>query len=419
MKDCKFFPRIAACIKYMTHHPDETKETLARYKKIMHPDAKKAAKDSYLKVLQGSCLPDDTDLDELADQLTNASSWNDGSDDYSFSIAHMAHQITCSASQSDDHHSLSKDIQPIQYPDEHMMRMIPTNRDNIIIQALPSDVVHMEPTNADPPPHRLSKLNGQCTRVDTRRDLADTGASVSATGRLDILHHFTPYTPYEIMGYDGITTRAAGQGIAYVRSSETEEMDEMFFVYIPSIDGTIISLEHHTRTHPRIHKWTQEAVPTSDTGCVTFRDIDDNVVSRYQTRQERGLHYIQDLEFYPVQLSTIAKTQVCEDETIHDALTIKTKTPWKSTLNCIDFDCDLARTNLTDQLTPVEQWTLPRISAAVAVVHSHQMKQTEKDVANFEIWHQRLAHCSENACDKHRNWWMAYRHSTVLPFLLQ
>ena len=109
------------------------------------------------------------------------------------------------------------------------------------------------------------------------------------------------------MGYDGITTRAAGQGIAYVKSSETDEMEEMFFVYIPAVDGTIILLEHHTCTYPAIYKWTQEATPMSDEGWVTFRNLDDKIVSRrYRTKEEKGLYYIQGLEFYPVQPSKIA-----------------------------------------------------------------------------------------------------------------
>ena len=149
MKDGNFFPRVAACIDYMHHHPEETKETLNRYKKIMHPDAKKAAKDSYLKVLHSSCLPADTDLDDLADQLTNASSWNDGSDDYSVSIAHMAHQITCSVSHNEQDHNLQTDIQPVKYPDAHLLRMIPSELDKIIIQALPNEIAPMESTSAE------------------------------------------------------------------------------------------------------------------------------------------------------------------------------------------------------------------------------------------------------------------------------
>ena len=81
MKDCKFLPCVAFCIDYITNIPADTKGMLSRYRKMMHPDAKKAAKDSYLKVLQSSCFPENTDLDDLSDQLTNASSWNDGSND--------------------------------------------------------------------------------------------------------------------------------------------------------------------------------------------------------------------------------------------------------------------------------------------------------------------------------------------------
>ena len=128
------------------------------------------------------------------------------------------------------------------------------------------------------------------------------------------------------MGYDGTFTRAVGQGTAYVRCKDNDEMEEMFFVYIPSIDGTIISfLVHHTRTHPAIYKWTQEAIPTTDTGWVTFLDVNNAVVSRYKTQQEKGLYYVQDLEFYPVQAATIATIATIatdlDDDTTTDAPT--------------------------------------------------------------------------------------------------
>ena len=156
------------------------------------------------------------------------------------------------------------------------------------------------------------------------------------------------------MGYDGTVTRAAGQGIACVRSPDHDKLEEMFFVHIPSVDGTIISLEHHTRTHPTIHKWTQEATPTSDTGCwVTFRDENDAVVSRYQTKQEQGLYYIQDLDFYPTQPAMIATCQkTAEDDlSLSDTPTIKMQTNLQHhPTNSIDFDQDLAAMNIKDQL---------------------------------------------------------------------
>ena len=250
----------------------------------------------------------------------------------------------------------------------------------------------------EPPanPHRLHQVHGHFARVDTRRDLADTGASVSATGQLEILHHFTSHTPYEIMGYDGTVTRAAGQGTAYVHASDQDSLEEMFFVYIPSVDGTIISLEHHTRTHPDIHKWTQEAIPSSDTGCVTFRDVNDEVVSRYKTKQDKGLYYIQDLDFYPVPPSTIANMTHDDDaDTYHNAPTVKCRTPRTKSLNCVDFEEDLGKAMIRAHMVPTLHLADPRPQFVIATLTDHQTTNLEKHILNFETWHHRLAHCSE------------------------
>ena len=309
-----------------TTNPEDTKETLTRYKKMMHPDAKKAAKNSYLKVLQSSCLPENTDLDDLTDQLTNASSWNDGSDDYSMSICNMGYTIPqagifLATGTSDSHPStvhstptpelLPTAIQPVCYPDPHMLRMLPSPHDYIMTHPILTTARPTEQPDDAQHPHRLTQVTGQCARIDTRRDLADTGASVSATGRLvDILHHFTSNTPaYEIMGYDGTVTRAAGQSIAFVKGSEHDQLNDMFFVYIPSVDGTIISLEHHTRTHPDIHTrgrlrkrpraptrdglrsetktmlWFRDTKPNRKNACITYRTSSS---TRFRKRPSRS-----------------------------------------------------------------------------------------------------------------------------------
>ena len=77
----------------------------------------------------------------------------------------------------------------------------------------------------------------------------------------------------------------------------------MFFVYVPSIKGTIVSLEHHAKTHPDIHRWTQDATPATNSGWVTFYNTQDQIVSRYPTAlQEQGLYYIQDLQIHPISI---------------------------------------------------------------------------------------------------------------------
>ncbi len=55
-------------------------------------------------------------------------------------------------------------------------------------------------------------------------------------------------------------------------------------VYAPTITGTIFSLEYHAQTHPRIHRWTQEAIPSTQGGWITFYDD--------PTVRSKGVFYI-------------------------------------------------------------------------------------------------------------------------------
>ena len=157
--------------------------------------------------------------------------------------------------------------------------------------------------------------------------------------------HFTPHTSYAIVGYDGAATHAAGQGTAHIMHPTAGHIEHMFFVYVPSIEGTIVSLEHHARTHPYIHRWIKEATPASNSGWVIFYDQHDQEVSRYKTVQEQELYYIQDLKFLPApikqhiaQVSTIRQESTSDDNT-----TVKTATI--PILNCVDFDHTLQTDN--------------------------------------------------------------------------
>ena len=243
--------------------------------------------------------------------------------------------------------------------------------------------------------------------MDTRRDLADTGASVCATGMKEILHEFTSHTNYAIVGYDGASTHAAGQGMAHIRNPTTGLIDQMFFVYVPSITGTIVSLEHHAKTNPAIHRWTQEATPATNTGWVTFFDDREQVISRYPTMQEQGLvYYIQALQFVPApmaQLNHLHGTPQMPTRTTHlldDDLTVKTKTTSK-TLNCVDFDHTLATDYMPMQMRQSQESQTPVCTALIGrkiegiVARMDVWNTMETDVLNFETWHQRMAHCSE------------------------
>ena len=242
--DCRLFPKVAAILDYITHHPSESKAALYQYKKAQHPDTRRAARDKIIKVLKGSTIQydnladEDAHIEALADQLTG-DYWTD-TDDHAATICRLQtmqptdHKESASCtviSTSTPSNTIRQSANCVRLPDHHMMQVPRT----------PYPTVTKSRT--------LFITQGH-SRMDNRRDLADTGASVCATGMLDILHDFTEDTMYTIVGYDGASTQAAGQGTAHIVHSDTGHIEHMFFVYVPSIRGTIVSLEHHARTHP-------------------------------------------------------------------------------------------------------------------------------------------------------------------------
>ena len=237
------------------------------------------------------------------------------------------------------------------------------------------------------------------TRLDTRRDLADSGATISATGIKSILHRFQEESDYEIKGYDGQITKAAGQGYAKIYNPATKRTDEMLFVYTPTISGTIISLEHHAKTHPGIHKWAQEATPSDDRGMITFFAEDGAVVSAYPTMRSQGLYYIQDLHFIPATPMAQDERHPAPPETIdaqHQPLAtgrinmIHTTLPDDSHRTAMmdsdytpDIETDHYRQQLQAQDTPVRTISTAMVPLPDRMAHA---------VHQYELWHQRLGH---------------------------
>lgn len=249
--------------------------------------SRQQAREALANKLQGH-LPasSDIDLDDLVEDITESLFHTDMEDEHDGGATLNCLQAT---PELDSTFSPSMAIQPVKY---HLWAQIADATETPPLLAVP-----------DLPGERTQ--DSASTRVTVsvsavqHRDLADTGASVSATGLRDILHDFTTDTRYEITGYDGTVTKAAGKGYAHVRNQATNTIDRILFVYTPTITGTIFSLEHHAQTHPRIHRWTQEATPSSNGGWITFYDVANGVVSKYPTIHAKGVYYIQDMQFEP------------------------------------------------------------------------------------------------------------------------
>ena len=64
-------------------------------------------------------------------------------------------------------------------------------------------------------------------------------------------------------------------------------------------------------------------------------------------------------------------------------------------VNNIEFEHDLAEMNARDLLRPVIDWKEPSSTFVISKVQTQRATHTEKEILNFETWHQRLVHCSE------------------------
>ena len=399
-------------MEYVAAQPGLAGETLQQYRKLNHPMTKRQNKERLVNVLRSeihhrqNAGGDDwwDDLENIVDQVADQyhDEYNDVQDDFRTSI-YQAHVYDATAAAGTttldpaDHLDMES-IHPIKFPvwelqqtdveaDESTGDYELVTSEDTTPQNLPTDGwEQMEAAG----PRMITMIT---TRLDTRRDLADTGATISATGIKSILHRFQSYLDYEIKGYDGQITKAAGQGFAKIYNPETKQIDEMLFVYTPTVTGTIISLEHHAKTHPRIHKWIQEATPSDDRGKITFLAADDTVISEYPTTRSQGLYYIQDLHFVPAQEidSTTAQTDslpaITAAATIH---TMRVTIPPDSSRSIdTDYTPDIDTEHIQHHLLQDQRTPATTINVLSTPALAERMS---REVQKYELWQQRLGY---------------------------
>ncbi|KAI2501046.1 hypothetical protein MHU86_13400 [Fragilaria crotonensis] len=387
--DCKVLPKLAACLEYIQTHTTTVQNTLQKYRNLNHPNNRQSRQNTrevLANRLYGHLMTQDIpDVHRLVEDITVSLLGNaddeeteDEDDDNSANICHLQ-----------------------AFPDS--------------LSGAPQPVVPC-PEADDGQQHTSITVSVSAVQ---QRDLADTGASVSATGLRNILHDFTTHTRYEITGYDGNVTKAAGEGYALVHNHATATTDRILFVYAPSITGTIFSLEHHAQTHPRIHRWTQEAIPSTQGGWITFYDDRDSIVSRYPTVRSKGVYYIQDMKFVPsLEPDLITDAQQPSTTAPDDTRTILSLHAHES-----DKLADYTYSGMTE--TFVDYVQIPMATPIVTSLYHTLSSPTvtskmEADILNYEVWHQRLAHCSEQKMRKtqqHVDGIPAFRQSTLPSFV--
>ena len=437
---CKIFPHVHACMEYIAARPMAALEALQQHRKNNHPATQCQSRDRLVNVLRGEILLRQQadgagwwdDIESIVENVTDQYHSGHGdlyeeAEDYRPSI-YQAHMVDGSILrppwQDDDHYlvpEVQEAVQPVRYPfwvcedthiqadPEHIEELLQATileaTDHTVEEpdtAAEEDNSTEERRQAKRQPLREDgprTITLTTTRIELRRDLADTGASISVTGIRSILHKFQPHSDYQIEGYDGQVTKAAGQGYAHIYNPATKQINEMLFVYTPTVSGTIISLEHHAKTHPRIHRWTQEATPSDDSGWIMFLAEDGTVVSLYHTiRAGGGLYYIQDLNFIPAPPTSPSHHQsICPvSPTPSDcsALTLRVTMMqgFESTDYTPSLDTEHTAYLLGDQVTPSNALCLTQIE-----LHA---TYAGKNVLQYELWHQRMGHAPASRLHK-------------------
>ena len=386
VRECRFLPKWVLCQSYAKAHPTDTQDITRQFRRLQHhPDTFQTNRDRIVNVLrttESATVAQLTshEIDTLAtrlsapyysvvppdqDTLQQEEDTADMHDDY-----HQMTIVRVQARQRAD--APASFLHPVKYPPPDMLDASPST-------------IEKDCTN------RVRSAQVNITRVHKEGiHLADTGATVSATGMRHILHDFTTQTKYEITGYDGVSTPAHGEGYAHVRNPVSGAVDKIFFVYTPTVSGTIVSLENHAQTHPQVHRWTQDATPSADRGSITFYGKDDTLISRYPTERIHGLYYfIQDMDFIPPPADhraqwihhKHAQDLACDDDTVHSG---------KS--HCEDYDI---ANDTMHYVNMIQQPMSEPDHIAQQLAPSPHLSKTEKDLVHYHTWHQRLGHCSE------------------------
>lgn len=397
--DCRVLPKVAACLNYIKENSGMAQTTMQRYKEKQHPANRQTMNEMLVHAVYGHLGTQETDeLNGLIEHLTDSlCSYTREEPEYDGNIFHVH------ATRPSDEYLEFDDIcaatQAVKLP---LIEDIRQERHECL----------SEVAGLDSETHRSGCITLSVTTIQ-QRDLADTGASVSATGIKEILHNFTTTTKYEITGYDGTVTKAAGEGYAHVHNDATQTVDRILFVYAPTITGTIFSLEHHAQTHPRIHKWTQEAVPSSQGGWITFYDKEQRIVSRYPTVRSKGVYFIQNMKFVPSTPSEPEKLEskrpvprIDDQLTAADASRDDRISTAKIARISVDLPDDFTSADPLDGFTSymsVPMMAVPCVtkdsSVALRRMTTH-LHSTDQAILQYKIWHQRMGHPSETTLRK-------------------
>ena len=431
---CTFLPRVALCIDYIRQHDKTIKGITQAWRHRNNPNVKRLAREQVVKQLQVH-LPDHTDyeIDHIARSLVDD---EEGSARYPIVLDHDEDTQQADTTEDNDalayyqHSTVQHRIQ-VPYVDTTHWHSTLLRKEIQPVLLPPMEYIQNDTDTSDHTQDIHTVVIKRIIQIDSRKHhLADTGANFSVTDDPCLLHDYTTVTPYETTGYDGVTTKATGHGTMKVLNN-FGHVECHTIIHSAQADGTIISVEHHAKSNPHIHKWEQTSIPSECRGWITFYSTDDTVVSRYDTIRHNGLYYITNLNIISppdnvnTQINTTTIDETGETRPNHPAPN-EDRADTDPDENYISYDITLDNEHIPGLLHPDTQHPITnpvRIHTTHVTTTMIQDEPTpartalEKDMLNFEIWHQRLGHVSEFKLRKTQKCAIGIPqfHSTTLP----
>ena len=412
---CTFLPRVALCIDYIRQQDKSIKGITQAWRHRNNPNVKRLAREQVVKQLQVH-LPDHTEseIDHIARSLVDD---EDGSARYPIVLDHEDETQQANTAEDEDNtvdyypHSTSQHRIQVPYIDTTYWHPTQLCKEIQPVLLPPPEYIRNDADTYNHTQDTHTVVVQRIIQIDSRKHhLADTGANFSVTDDPRFLHDYTTVTPYETTGYDGVTTKATGHGTMKVLNN-FGKVECHTIIHSAQADGTIISVEHHAKSNPQIHKWEQTSIPSEYRGWITFYSNDDTVVSRYDTIRHNGLYYITNLNIISppdaiTNVNTISRNNpTSADNSIHPDTDDEQSDTTDTDETAYDITLDNEyipglldpATILTRIVNPVRIHTTLANNKSQTTEPKEQAPRTalEKDMLNFEVWHQRLGHVSE------------------------
>ena len=280
--------------------------------------------------------------------------------------------------------------------------------------------------------HPLSTINTNRVVIDAQ---ADTGANISATNKIDIIHNYVKYTkPIEVGVFSesdetATTLQAVGEGTMKIISDQGSIMNWLV-LFTPNSTGTVLSPDNYHQNNLSKYFAFYHMGTSNNDGKIGFLDHNEREIESVQLqRTENGewmtpnqiliasptnKHIVRQVTRFSErirnqQIEKNSAAQAKEEQriTAEEELKQQQKLKWQQQRNN-----DEQKEEMEIQQQRSESWHQPlnkdvfdKMSQDAHPTFNNapgEKRSLSQQIKDLELWHQRLGHCSTRTMNETR-----------------